>query len=85
MVIVAGRSTRLLASMPKRKRSTKSVAKNAKVSTPRAKSTMSKRRAKSPPIKMSAAVRAQYEETRRLIMEIEARALGKLRGKDSDK
>ena len=69
--------------MPKRKRSTKSVAKKAKVSTPRAKST--KRRAQSPTIKMSAAVRAQYEETRRLIMEIEARALGKLRGKDSDK
>jgi DNA-directed RNA polymerase sigma subunit (sigma70/sigma32) len=71
--------------MAKRKQSKKLVPKNAKVRTPRAKLTTSKRRAKSSTLKLSAAVRAQFEETRRRIKEIEARALAKLRGKDTDK
>jgi hypothetical protein len=70
--------------MPKRKQPKKAVAKKTKAGTPRVKSTTSKRRAKSPTAKLSAAVKAQYEETRRLIMEIETRALAKLRGKDTE-
>ena len=77
-VIVAGRSTKSLASMAKRKLTKSTVARRKSgVGAPSAKSTTAKRRRNSG---KSAAVQAAYEKTRRRILEIEKRALSKLRG-----
>ncbi len=83
MVVVAGRSTRSLASMPKRKQSKATVRKGAKVVASKRKLTHGNRLSKAL-AGASPTVIAQFKRTQRRIREIEIRALGKLRGGDPE-